>query len=60
MGQFLLELSILGFLVIGLTAFSAVIVQFFGEKIFGKKKESYHTSQSSSIQTNWKSVGGRK
>ncbi|SEU03083.1 hypothetical protein SAMN05421676_11525 [Salinibacillus kushneri] len=58
MGSFLLELSLLGILIIGLTAFSAVIVQFLGEKIFGRKTKSLYSSKSRSIQSNWKQVGG--
>ncbi|GAA0491871.1 hypothetical protein GCM10008986_17590 [Salinibacillus aidingensis] len=59
MGSFVLELSLLGILIIGLTAFSAVIVQFSGERLFGRKTKNHYSSQSHSIQSNWKQVGGK-
>ncbi|WP_102028048.1 DUF624 domain-containing protein [Salirhabdus sp. Marseille-P4669] len=60
MGSFFLELSLLGAIIIGLTAFSAAIVQFFGQNIFGRKRKSVFTDYSNTIQSNWKQVGGRK
>jgi hypothetical protein len=60
MVDFLLELSFLGLIIIGLTAFSAVIVQFIGQNIFGRARKDKFTSKSESIQANWNSVGGRK
>jgi hypothetical protein len=59
MTGYLLELSILGFLIIGITAFSAVIVQGIGQNIFGRKSKDHFTSQSKSIQANWKIIGGK-
>jgi hypothetical protein len=60
MVDFLLELSFLGLIIIGLTAFSAVIVQFIGQNIFGRRRKDKFTSKSESIQANWNTVGGRK
>nr|WP_263328326.1 hypothetical protein [Neobacillus sp. Marseille-Q6967] len=60
MGAYIIDLSIVAILVIGLTALMGVITNGFGEKVFGGKNRSEFVNQSAEFQTGWKSVGGKK
>lgn len=60
MGSFFLELSMFGAIIVLLTAFSAVIVQFFGANIFGRKSRKKFVVKSESIQNNWNYIGGKQ
>ena len=60
MGPYIMDLTIVALLIVGITALMGVITNSFGEKVFGGKKRSEFVDQSASYQTRWKSVGGKK
>lgn len=60
MAGYITDLTIVALLVIGITALMGVITNGIGEKIFGGKENSKFVDKSASMQTGWKSVGGKK
>ncbi|WP_409294734.1 hypothetical protein V1498_16350 [Peribacillus sp. SCS-26] len=60
MAAYLMDLILVSILVIGITAFIAVISNGIGEKLFSGNKKNEFTDKSASIQAGWKPVGGRK
>ncbi|MFX3624122.1 MAG: hypothetical protein ACE3JP_08785 [Ectobacillus sp.] len=59
MGAYFLDLAIVAFLVIGITATVGVITNSIGEKVFGRKKNTKFVDQSAKTQTGWNAVGGK-
>ncbi|MFE8700384.1 hypothetical protein ACFYKX_07155 [Cytobacillus sp. FJAT-54145] len=57
---YIMDLTIVAVLVIGLTAVLGVLTNGIGEKFFGGKRKSEFVDRSESFQTGWKSVGGNK
>ncbi|MEQ6375497.1 hypothetical protein RZN22_02995 [Bacillaceae bacterium S4-13-58] len=60
MGSLILDTVLIALLVIGLTAFLAVIVNGIGTKVIGKKNSKEYLGKGRSYQNNWKAVGGTK
>ncbi|GGJ69936.1 hypothetical protein GGR02_002193 [Anoxybacillus voinovskiensis] len=60
MGQYFLDLAIVGGLVIGITALMGVITNGIGESVFGGTKRTEHVDESMKTQTGWRLVGGKK
>ncbi|WP_174730913.1 hypothetical protein [Mesobacillus harenae] len=60
MGGYILDLTLVALLVIGITAIMGVFLNGLGEKVFGGKRKSEFVDQSDRMQTGWKAVGGRK
>ncbi|MBT2756376.1 hypothetical protein AB1K84_01365 [Mesobacillus foraminis] len=60
MGGYILDLTIIALLVIGITAVMGVVTNGIGVKLFGGKKKNVFVDKSGRIQTGWKSVGGSK
>lgn len=57
---YITDLTIVALLIIGITAFMGVISNGLGEKVFGGKRKSEFVDKSASIQTGWKTVGGKR
>lgn len=60
MGAYILDLTIVALLIVGITALMGVITNSFGEKVFGGKNRSEFVDESAKYQTGWKTVGGNK
>ncbi|KKK36970.1 hypothetical protein WQ57_16430 [Mesobacillus campisalis] len=60
MGAYILDLSIIAILVIGITALNGVVTNRIGISLFGGKEKNRFVDKSTSIQTGWKTVGGEK
>ena len=60
MGPYIMDLTIVALLIIGITALMGVITNSFGEKVFGGKNRSEFVDESAKYQTGWKSVGGKR
>ncbi|WP_019153232.1 hypothetical protein [Robertmurraya massiliosenegalensis] len=60
MPGYIMDLTIVAVLIIGITALMGVILNGIGTKIFGGKNKSEFVDKSEKIQTGWKSVGGFK
>ncbi|PLR97608.1 hypothetical protein [Bacillus sp. T33-2] len=60
MGGYILDLTIVAVLVVGITAVMGVLTNGIGEKFFGGKRKSEFVDQSERVQTGWKAVGGNK
>nr|WP_027408921.1 hypothetical protein [Anoxybacillus tepidamans] len=60
MGQYFIDLVVVGILIIGITALMGVFANSIGEYIFGGSKRSEHVRQTMKTQTGWNFVGGRK
>jgi hypothetical protein len=60
MAGYLTDLTIVALLIVGITALMGVITNGVGEKFFGGKNKSEFVDKSASMQTGWKSVGGKK
>ena len=60
MGAYIMDLSIVALLIVGITALMGVITNSFGEKVFGGKNRSEFVDESAKYQTGWKAVGGNK
>jgi hypothetical protein len=60
MGAYILDLTIVALLIVGITALMGVITNSFGEKVFGGKNRSEFVDESAKYQTGWKTVGGTK
>lgn len=60
MSGYIIDLSIVALLIIGITALMGVMTNSFGEKVFGGKSRKEFVNQSARFQTGWKSVGGKK
>jgi len=53
-------MTLVGLLIIGLTAFLAIIVQGIGQGLFGQNQQDEYLSKSRSFQTLWRGIGGKK
>ncbi|MGJ7910343.1 hypothetical protein [Neobacillus sp. LXY-1] len=60
MGAYIVDLTVVAVLIIGITAMMGVITNTIGEKVFGGKRRSEFVDQSAKYQTGWKMVGGKK
>lgn len=60
MAGYITDLTIVALLIVGITALMGVLTNGIGEKFFGGKHKSEFVNKSASMQTNWKSVGGKK
>jgi hypothetical protein len=60
MGPYIMDLTIVALLIVGITALMGVITNSFGEKVFGGKNRSEFVDESAKYQTGWKNVGGKK
>ena len=60
MGAYILDLTIVALLIVGITALMGVITNSFGEKVFGGKNRSEFVDESAKYQTGWKTVGGKR
>ncbi|WP_209125797.1 hypothetical protein [Alkalihalobacillus sp. BA299] len=60
MGNFVIDFILLSLCIIGLTALMGTITNLFGMKIFGRGSVDKFKLKSSSVQTGWKKVGGKK
>lgn len=60
MGQYIMDLTIVALLIVGITALMGVITNSFGEKVFGGKNRSEFVDESAKYQTGWKTVGGKR
>jgi hypothetical protein len=58
--EYITDLTIVALLIIGITALMGVMLNGVGEKFFGGKSKSEFVEKSASIQTGWKSVGGKR
>jgi hypothetical protein len=54
-----MDFTIVALLIIGITAVMGVLTNGIGEKFFSGKKGSESFDKSASMQTGWKSVGGK-
>ncbi|MBM7693953.1 hypothetical protein JOC77_003397 [Peribacillus deserti] len=57
---YVIDLSIVAILVIGITALIGVLTNGIGVTFFGGKKRTEFTDKSAGIQSGWKLVGGKK
>lgn len=60
MGGYIMDLTIVALLVVGITATIGVITNGIGIKFFSGKNKSEFVDQSVRLQTGWKNVGGTK
>lgn len=60
MGGYIVDFIIVSLLVIGITATNGVLTSAIGLKFFGGKDKSEIVDKSVSLQSGWKSVGGKK
>ncbi|SEN15101.1 hypothetical protein SAMN05192533_109179 [Mesobacillus persicus] len=60
MGGYIVDFMIVALLVIGITATNGVLTSAIGLKFFGGKDKSEIVDKSVSLQSGWKSVGGKK
>lgn len=60
MGAYIIDLTIVAILIIGITAIMGVISNTIGEKVFGGKRRTEFVDESAKYRTGWKSVGGNK
>ncbi|MEH7106919.1 hypothetical protein [Bacillus sp. JJ1764] len=60
MGAYIVDLTVVAVLIIGITAMMGVITNTIGEKVFGGKRRSEFVDQNAKYQTGWKMVGGKK
>ncbi len=60
MGGYIMDLTLVAGLIIGITATIGVLMNGVGIKFFGGKNRSEFSDQSARLQTGWKNVGGKK
>jgi hypothetical protein len=60
MAGYIIDLTVVALLVVGITALMGVLTNGIGEKFFGGKQKSEFVDKSASVQTGWKYVGGNK
>lgn len=58
MGGYIIDLTLVAVLVVGITATIGVMTNGVGIKFFSGKNRSEFVDQSNSVQTGWKKVGG--
>jgi hypothetical protein len=58
--EYIMDLTIVALVIIGLTAFMGVIPNSIGLKLFGGKTKNEYVEKSNSVQSGWKQVGGNK
>jgi hypothetical protein len=59
MAQYFIDLTLVGLLVIGITATMGVLVNGIGEKLFGGSGRMENVNQTAKTQTGWKLIGGK-
>ncbi|WP_223700682.1 hypothetical protein [Sutcliffiella deserti] len=59
MVEYFVDFTLVSILIIGITAVMGVLANGIGEKLFAGKKRSESFDKSASVQTGWKSVGGK-
>lgn len=60
MAGYIMDLTIVALLIVGLTALMGVITNGIGERVFGGKNRSEYVTQSERFLTGWKTVGGKR
>ena len=60
MSGYIIDLTVVALLVVGLTALMGTIMNGIGEKVFGGRNRSEFVDECAKYQTGWKSVGGKK
>lgn len=60
MAEYILDLTLVALLIIGLTAILGVLTNGLGEWLFGGKNKNEFVDQCAKFQTGWKAVGGKK
>ncbi|MCM3663048.1 hypothetical protein M3204_01435 [Mesobacillus subterraneus] len=60
MGGYIMDLTIVALLIVGITATIGVITNGIGTKFFSGNKRTEFVDQSNRLQTGWKNVGGGK
>lgn len=60
MGGYIMDLTLVTVLIVGITATIGVLTNGIGTKFFGGKNRSEFVDQSDRLQTGWKRVGGTK
>jgi hypothetical protein len=60
MGGYIMDLTIVALLIVGITATIGVITNGIGTRFFSGSKRNEFVDQSTSLQTGWKKVGGSK
>lgn len=60
MGGYIMDLTIVALLIVGITATIGVITNGIGTKFFSGNKRTEFVDQSTRLQTGWKNVGGGK
>jgi hypothetical protein len=57
---YLIDLTVVALLIVGITALMGVLTNSFGEKVFGGKNRTEFVDESAKYQSGWKSVGGKR
>jgi len=60
MGGYIIDLTVVTILIVGITAVMGVITNGIGEKVFGGKNRTEFVDESAKYQTGWKMVGGKR
>ncbi|MBT2686384.1 hypothetical protein [Bacillus sp. ISL-37] len=60
MGGYIMDLTIVALLIVGITATIGVITNGIGIRFFSGNKRNEFVDQSTNLQTGWKNVGGSK
>ncbi len=60
MFNYIMDFTIVGILVIGITAIMGIISNVVGITLLGGKSKSLFVDKSNNMQSGWKSVGGKK
>ena len=60
MGGYIIDLTVVTILIVGITAIMGVITNGIGEKVFGGKNRTEFVDESAKYQTGWKMVGGKR
>ncbi|MDQ0198190.1 hypothetical protein [Neobacillus ginsengisoli] len=57
---YIMDLTVVALLIVGITALMGVLTNSFGEKVFGGKNRTEFVDESAKYQSGWKSVGGKR
>lgn len=57
---YIMDLTVVALLIVGITALMGVLTNSFGEKVFGGKNRTEFVDESTKYQSGWKSVGGNR
>lgn len=60
MGGYIMDLTIIALLIVGITATVGVITNGIGTRFFSGNKRNEFVNQSTRLQNGWKNVGGSK